>query len=320
MQISNEFPKRLPKERELEMETAAYNPNFPAIQLTIHDDQDATENIKASKMGGIPYTPNTLQFPELTASQAEHCVFQLLGQLNFAELHEQVSPYPDTLLPLPQQGILQLYYLMPKEPETLLSVTAVEEKIGEECGIQLDDKDAFFIAWHPNPSIHEHHPQQAKLGYPQKGNPITFKASHSIDSDFEKRLVDQFSPEEIRAFVWHAPWRKHHLLGEPNHLQYDPRREYGKGEQLGCLNMLGWLGVALTKGLDEASKREQIILEEKLRQNESQFGKQHILWQIAEPNDSIRDFFTYTTILLTINEADLLAGNLDKAWVSYQYT
>ncbi len=312
--------KRLSKERELEIETAVYNYAYPCIQLTVHDDQDVTNNVMTSKMGGIPYTPSTLSFPQLTKSQTSHCTFQLIGQLNFAELHEQIPSFPETLLPLPEKGIFQLYYLMPNHLEQIQSLTNEGKQIDEECGLQLDDNEAFFIAWHPEPSLTHHQPQNASLGYPETGNPITYSSSHSIDRAFEQRIKNQFTQEEIKAFVWHAPWRKHHLLGEPNFMQFDPRREYGIQDSVGCLNLFRWIGVALTKGMDEAKKRDQIIMDEKFRQEEALLGKQHILWQIAEPNDSIRDFFTYSTILLTINEADLIAGDLSNAWVSYQYT
>ncbi|MEM7335686.1 MAG: DUF1963 domain-containing protein [Chloroflexota bacterium] len=320
MQEPFERPERLPREKELAIETAAYNPAFPAIQITVHDDQDVTSNIMTSKMGGTPYAPSTLQLPQLNKTQIKHCTFQLLGQLNFAELHEQVSPYPETLPPLPKSGILQLYYMMPNHLDNIQSFSNEGEQIEEECGLQLDDEQAFFIAWHPDPSFEAHQPVQASSGYLETGHPITFASSFSIDRSFEERLANQFSQEEIRAFEWQSPWRKHHLLGEPNFMQYDPRREYGTVEPAGCLGIFSWIGVALTKGIDEARRREEIKMEEQFQQNESQFGRQHILWQIAEPNDSIRELFTYTTILLTINEADLLAGQLDKAWVSYQYT
>ncbi|MEM9200369.1 MAG: DUF1963 domain-containing protein [Actinomycetota bacterium] len=193
-------------DRLARVHTACGDPSSPSIAIRASGarvEMDPT----TSRFGGEPYQPGGFELPDPPAVEAgQDPVLTFLAQVNLAEVHTQISDWPDGLDRLPSHGIVQIWQLRTTD--------------GDEAIVHGDQHWAHAV-WIPTVDPARHRPHTPVASCPHGGVAMAFESSFS-------HLESVFAPAGITDDDWityrhfgptHPP---HQLLGRPNPQGFDP--------------------------------------------------------------------------------------------------
>jgi len=207
-----QFPPELSAYRDALLKIAKPSATFEAVPAP------ADLDIRASKMGGVPFNPRWTDWPSSMVPDG-HLVTKkrpmaFIGQFNFAEI---VAAVPELRDVVPSQGLLQLFYDM-------------EE--GTWGGNYPEDFNFFHVAWHPDIETLEHVPVEPPVpSFPEQefalrfSPRLSFPAVTSLPEEIE--LSEDEEEDYDNALI---PESHHQIGGYPLPVQNCPMEDLELGD------------------------------------------------------------------------------------------